>query len=216
MDGLYGIEIPGEKFTFRSIHCRMSIVGGGWTVIQRRVYGTTEFDKYWDEYKEGFGDLSTDFWYGNEKIHQLAEPGTNNEVLFELEDINNDFYYPYYDEFNVGSEIDKYKLNVGQYKHVYGSPLPPHPLSRTNGKDFERDHGMSFSTRDSDNDISDQRHCSAEFYSGWWFHQCTWSNINGKFRQNANTGMKWEQITNAFSDTKSLQTTVMMIRKRKD
>ncbi|CAF4021142.1 unnamed protein product, partial [Rotaria sp. Silwood1] len=47
----------------------------GWTVIQRRINGTIDFYRGWDDYKNGFGDLHTEFWLGNEKIHQLTNQG---------------------------------------------------------------------------------------------------------------------------------------------
>ncbi len=47
----------------------------GWTVIQRRSNGSVDFYRGWDEYKNGFGDLRTEFWLGNEKIHQLTNQG---------------------------------------------------------------------------------------------------------------------------------------------
>ncbi len=46
-----------------------------WTVIQRRINGTIDFYREWNEYKNGFGDLQTEFWLGNEKIHQLTNQG---------------------------------------------------------------------------------------------------------------------------------------------
>jgi hypothetical protein len=46
-----------------------------WTVIQRRINGTIDFYREWNDYKNGFGDLQTEFWLGNEKIHQLTNQG---------------------------------------------------------------------------------------------------------------------------------------------
>jgi len=35
-----------------------------WQVIQRRVDNTTDFYRDWKSYKDGFGDLTRNFWLG--------------------------------------------------------------------------------------------------------------------------------------------------------
>ena len=97
MDGFYGISVPGDPSTCKTIHCRMSLLGGGWTVILRNGFGNLKFSQIWNSYKTGFGHLATDFWYGNDAIHNLTKPGTNNEVLFVLKAQDNTVYYPYYE-----------------------------------------------------------------------------------------------------------------------
>ena len=56
--------------------CDQQTDGGGWTVIQRRGEFGTEprenFTRSWDEYKQGFGDLEQEFWWGNDKISRLT------------------------------------------------------------------------------------------------------------------------------------------------
>jgi hypothetical protein len=55
----------------------------GWTVLQRRSNGTIDFYRNWQDYRNGFGDLRTEFWLGNEKIHQLTNQGQYAYVEIE-------------------------------------------------------------------------------------------------------------------------------------
>ena len=48
-----------------------------WTVIQNRFDGSVDFNRNWTDYKHRFGDVSGEYWLGNEVIHQL----TANEVF---------------------------------------------------------------------------------------------------------------------------------------
>jgi angiopoietin 2 len=53
--------------------CDFNIDDGiGWTVIQNRQPGDAQenFNRSWNEYKNGFGDLHKEFWYGNDFIHK--------------------------------------------------------------------------------------------------------------------------------------------------
>lgn len=36
----------------------------GWTVIQKRLDGSVDFFRYYDDYVEGFGNMSADYWIG--------------------------------------------------------------------------------------------------------------------------------------------------------
>lgn len=44
-----------------------------WVVLLYRFNGAVDFNRNWNDYKKGFGDLlNSEFWIGNDNIHQLA------------------------------------------------------------------------------------------------------------------------------------------------
>ena len=63
----------GRDFNIR--YCDQQTGPGGWTVIQRRgEFGEARenFTRDWQDYKDGFGDLNGEFWFGNEFVHSLT------------------------------------------------------------------------------------------------------------------------------------------------
>jgi len=44
-------------------------------VIQRRLDGSVDFYRGWEEYKWGFGNMESEFWLGNEYIYELTNQG---------------------------------------------------------------------------------------------------------------------------------------------
>ena len=91
-----------------------STPGRGWTVFQRRVDGSVDFYRNWVDYKNGFGNLSSEFWLGLDKIHRLSATG-QNVLRVDLESFKNETAYAVYESFSVGNERLVYILNVGNY-----------------------------------------------------------------------------------------------------
>ena len=48
-----------------------------WTIIQRRVNGDVSFNRPWDEYAAGFGDVDGSFWLGLELLHTITSSENN-------------------------------------------------------------------------------------------------------------------------------------------
>jgi ficolin len=73
------IAVPPAANTFVSL---MSV--NGWITILSRVDSSFPLNQYWADYKKGFGDLSSNFWLGLERIYQLTNGATNGQQLYRL------------------------------------------------------------------------------------------------------------------------------------
>ena len=83
--GVYKID-PDGLGEFQ-VFCDQKTDSGGWTVFQKRQDGSVDFYRGWDDYKQGFGNLSGEFWLGLEKIHRLTA-SSSYKLRVDLEDIN--------------------------------------------------------------------------------------------------------------------------------
>ena len=96
-----------------------------WTVFQRRQDGSVDFYRGWNDYKAGFGQLTAEFWLGNDKIHRLTT-SRSSSLRVELEDWNGVKVYAKYDKFNIGDEQVQYRLEVGSHSGAAGDSLTWH------------------------------------------------------------------------------------------
>ena len=110
--GVYKIN-PDDEQAF-DVFCDQTTAGGGWTVFQKRLDGSVDFYRNWTDYKQGFGNLTGEFWLGLDKIHRLTSQ-TNNKLRVELEDFEGKTAYAEYDTFAVADEADNYRLSTGDY-----------------------------------------------------------------------------------------------------
>ncbi|KFB38439.1 AGAP011223-PA-like protein [Anopheles sinensis] len=175
--GRYMIQI-GENTTPFEVLCEQNThFGGGWIVIQQRLTGSVDFYRNWTEYRNGFGDLESDFWLGLEHMHQI----TNNrphELLVELKDFKGKYIYARYNEFEIGSETDQFKLTkLGNY-------------SGTAGNSMANNKGFKFSTFDRSHDNLEGR-CPNNHQAGWWFYHCTQASLNGRLED---LGNDWRSV----------------------
>ena len=86
----------------------------GWLTVIRRINGTVDFNKTWNEYKVGFGDVSHEHWIGNDNLNLLTYY-YNTTVKFELEAFNGDKFVMKYSTFKVKNEASKYQLSIFGY-----------------------------------------------------------------------------------------------------
>ena len=68
------------------VFCDQTTAGGGWTVFQKRFDGSVDFYRGWHDYKRGFGNLTSEFWLGLDKIHRLTV-SNSSKLRVDLEDV---------------------------------------------------------------------------------------------------------------------------------
>ncbi|XP_054844291.1 fibroleukin [Eublepharis macularius] len=179
-NGIYRI-IPDPRNSSFEVYCDMGSMGGGWTVIQMRQDGSTNFNRTWNEYKNGFGNLSREFWLGNDKIHLLTK-SKEMQLRIELEDFNGVKEYAKYEQFYVANEFLKYRLSISGYSGTAGDALHF-------SKYYNHDQKF-FTTPDRDNDRYPSGNCGAYYSSGWWFDACLAANLNGKYYHKKYRGVR--------------------------
>ncbi|XP_053692435.1 ficolin-1-like, partial [Sabethes cyaneus] len=173
-----------------------SVENGGWTVIHRRFDGKLNFNRNWDEYRRGFGNLQSEYWLGLEKMHQITR-NNNYELLVVLTSFKGTTKSARYNRFMVGSEFENYKLTVGQF------------ISGDAGDSLSYHDGLMFSTMDRDND-RDKGSCAKTYKGGWWFKDCYRVNLTGEHVEESNSSMSWLSFLDSYVRLKEAR---MLIRR---
>ena len=190
---MYSVNPDGKRHF--NVYCDMRTDGGGWTVFQRRQDGSVDFYRGWNDYKEGFGQLTAEFWLGNDKIHRLTASRPSS-LRVELEDWNGVRAYAKYGKFNIGDEQAQYRLEVGSYSGTVGDSLARH-------------NNMAFTTKDRNNDRW-RGNCAVLWTGAWWYVSCQQSNLNGQYLgdKRDDRGAMW----NGFRGPLSLKFTEMKLK----
>ena len=186
----------GDDLGEFTVFCDMSLLGGGWTVIQRRIDDSVTFERNMVEYLNGFGHFNGNFWLGLEKIKRITDMGTH-ELYIGLENFQSATRWARYSTFRLGSAASDYPLNVGTYDGTAADALGFH-------------NGQAFSTKDDDNDSHQDDHCSQLYKGGWWYNNCYLANLNGIRFNSASSSL--EGIRWTTWQENSLKTSVIAVR----
>ena len=160
-------EDSSEPFEVSKMYarCDVSSDGGGWTVILRRVAGgTVDFNRVWEDYEDGFGHLSGEFWYGLKNIHCLT---TREEMKLriDLRKANVEHITWVYKTFSVNESDDNYRILIGEGEGPGVDAMAVH-------------NNQQFSTRDEDN-YAHSRNCASLRLAGWWYNTCSNALLTG-------------------------------------
>uniref|UniRef100_A0A182P832 Fibrinogen C-terminal domain-containing protein n=1 Tax=Anopheles epiroticus TaxID=199890 RepID=A0A182P832_9DIPT len=160
-----GLAGPGEPL---EVYCDQDFEDGGWIVIQNRFDGFVNFNRSWEKYRDGFGDIGTEYWLGLDEIHRLTV-AVPHEIAFVAESFKGERRWARYSLFEVAGETERYRL---QKLGVYSGTL---------GDEFTYNLGMQFSTYDQDHDQYGDVNCAHRTAAGWWHRSCTRINLNGLY-----------------------------------
>ncbi|KAI0210683.1 Ryncolin-1 [Lamellibrachia satsuma] len=114
--GVYDIRLVASNKIIK-VYCDMTTDGGGWLVFQRRQDGSVDFFRDWVSYKDGFGDVSGEFWLDFEGATR----------------------YAVYSSFAVADENHKYRLSLGAYSGTAGDSFTRHAGQAFSTKDRDND-----------------------------------------------------------------------------
>ncbi|XP_062594219.1 ficolin-2-like, partial [Saccostrea cucullata] len=175
-------------------------------VFQRRLDGSEDFYRTWEEYKNGFGNLTAEFWFGNEKLYHLLSQGSY-ELRMDMADFNGQTRYVKYSNVSIGSEATKYQISLSGFSGDVGDCF----TSTTYSQPIQN---MKFTTKDRDNDVERNNNCAVMYNSGWWHNACHCANPNGLYLA-GNTTVFGKGITYYpwLTHNYSLKTIRLMVRK---
>ncbi|XP_034489359.1 microfibril-associated glycoprotein 4-like [Drosophila innubila] len=200
--GIHDILIPNFSSEPFKVVCDASTSGGGWTIILRRMDGRVDFYRNWNAYKNGFGDLSGEFFIGLDKLRAMTE-NSCQELLILLEDFEGETRFEKYEEFAIGDEDHKYVL------HTLGK------ASGTAGDSLTHHRGKKFSTFDRDNDDWKEGNCAEVSTGAWWYfdYMCHFGNLAGVYNDTSKRkGVNWYTFRGWYYSNKRA---IMMIRPKK-
>ncbi|XP_034477346.1 ficolin-1-like [Drosophila innubila] len=198
--GVYQILLPDYSVHPFLVSCDEDSHGGGWTIVLRREDGSVNFYRYWNDYKNGFGNVNSEFFIGLDTLHMMTKR-RDQELLFVMENSKGVTKFAKYDLFAIGSEKEFYDL------HTLGD------FSGDAGDSFTGQSSFKFTSRDQDNDVYPTGNCAQLYKGGWWYNKCHGSNLMGVYNETAyGTGINWNTF-NGLND--SLKSVKVMIRQRR-
>ena len=81
-----------------------------------------DFDLTWAEYKAGFGDLTRNFWLGNDALNELTSDRVY-QLRIEMQSFSLVSMAVKYGHFRVDTESNLYRLDIGTFYGSYDAGL---------------------------------------------------------------------------------------------
>ncbi|XP_066922898.1 ficolin-1-like [Clytia hemisphaerica] len=196
-DGVYTIQLGGSPI---KVWCDMTQNDGGWTTIQRRIDGSVDFQRLWQDYKVGFGEASGNYWLGNDHLHHITDHYQNVLVRIKVLAPDGDRAEIISENFFVADAANWYRVRTGTFVSGHSGLK----------NDWNYHNNVGFTTTDVDNDNSNEN-CAERNRGGFWYTGCVRFNANGIYGRNDNKGI----ISRSFKALVSMKEVSIAV-KRKD
>lgn len=192
--GIYKINTLNK--TVISVYCDMDTTCGGWTVIQNRFDGSVNFTETFFKYEYGFGSVDAEHWLGLKYIQEIAAKGPTT-LRFDLESADGTTGYEEHTNFFLSAGPD-YTLSL--------NPIGTGTAGYSPGMSYNS--GFPFVTIDRENAYN----CAHQDFGGWWYYNCAYVNLNGKYMTPGDLSLYESAVTyRTFKNCESLKKTKMMI-----
>ncbi|KAH8246111.1 hypothetical protein KR026_010338, partial [Drosophila bipectinata] len=145
------IQLPGSD-PFQVACLSNKVIGSGWMEVFNKF--SLSFNRTYEEYVNGFGNVQGEIFLGLEKLHRITTRKPHEVTIFNWSE---KMYKVQCDNFGVGNKTEGYMLKkldgcTGDISH------------------FNLIQGTKFSAFDRDEDGNNYHNWANELGFGWWFH----------------------------------------------
>ena len=205
-DGVYFIRQSGSFV--RNVYCDMTTDGGGWIVVQNRFDGSVDFNRDWNDYKNGFGDVIGEHWVGNDFLHHYTtKDGLDTAVQMIAEGTAFDGVRIAIktQQLRIADEVSNYALT---YKDCESLTIGDSRVE--NGcQDWAYSNNTQFTTTDRDNDEDVKNNCAMLSTGGWWYSSlCFVVTPNSKYSDGPEAklnGIYWKSFRGIYESLKAFK-----------
>ena len=149
------------------------------------------FNRTWDEYVEGFGDPSGNYWLGLRNLHLLTRSMKQCKLRVVLEAWFGQTEWAEYTKFSIAGEDAMYQLDVEGFS------------GNTTYDAMGYSSGRPFSTEERDNDDWPEENCATREGGGggWWYGKCSYTYATGVYRKQGEVDSQYIHWFKAFGDS---------------
>ncbi|XP_022085123.1 fibrinogen-like protein A [Acanthaster planci] len=189
--GVYTIH-PARISPGLEVYCDMETDRGGWIVFQRRQNGSENFHRTWSEYRSGFGDLSGEFWLGNNLVSLILNRSSQYKWDLRVDILAWDGVEAWakYKDFKISSEENLFSLHYAYYDN-----------NSTAGDALFLHKDEHFTTYE----VSwEGTALVAHFKGAWWIRNGLMSNLNSEYYPYpGEMGLKWNTFRGKYYSFRS-------------